>query len=438
MPTMHALPATVPAARRHSPSPSDTLPTTDRPIVVATDGTASADPAFVAARLLAHRCGAPVEVVAITEPALLHLPAAFELSPVPDLDVMRMTALRDRARAQLAKVVGADTGWPVDTRYGDVAPTIQRIVEDQHAGLVVTGLSRHGILDRIYGEETNAFIIQASTVPVLAVATGTDRLPRAILVAIDSHSAAYDQSVLIDTLLSDVGAAHFVCVTPAPAETGVELSIPATPPSAAKDVEAAFERVRDSLHLPSTVRTTLETLVGNIPQELTRLARERDIDLIIVGQHRRSSVRRWFDKGLATRLLRASACSILAIPRPLHPADAERGAGTTELLTNPAEWPARFAELTHRNGGRHVSLELDDAEFGADAQVRNYPFLGIDYDHVDNRVTIMLGDPLGEAAHLTHAIGQPSDVEVLEGRDGRTLVIKIAKPRGRAWLTFVL
>jgi nucleotide-binding universal stress UspA family protein len=438
MPTMDALPAGAVARNSDSSVVTDAPGTTDRPIVVATDGSSSADAAFIAARLLAHRCGAPVEVVAVTEPQLVHLPTSFELSPVPDLDAIRMTALRDRARTQLATTVGEDTGWTVDTRFGEVAPTIQRIVGERHAGLVMTGLSRHGVLDRIYGEETNAFIIQMSTVPVLAVAAGVDTLPRTILVAIDPHSAAYDHSTLIETLLSEVRSAHFVCVAPATMEMGQARPTPPWQPSYAKDVEAAYQRVRDSLRLPPTASTTLDTLVGNATKDIVRLAREMGTDLIIVGQHRRSLVRRWFDKGLATRLLRASSCSILAIPRTSHPHDADHGTGRTELLTDPGEWPARFAELTRRNAGRHVSLDLDDAEFGADAQVRNYPFLGIDYDRVDDRIAIMLGDPLAEAAHLTHTIAQPDVVEILEGRDGRTLVIRIAKPRGQAWLMFML
>jgi nucleotide-binding universal stress UspA family protein len=438
MPTTHALPAGAAATRTDSTPPTEIIDTTDRPIIVATDGSASADPAFIAARLLAHRCGCPVEVLAVTEAALVHLPSAFELPPVPDLDVVRMTALRDRARAQLATMVGDDTGWPIETRFGEAAPTIQRVAHERRAGLVVTGLSRHGVLDRIYGEETNAFIIQVSTVPVLAAAGGTDRLPRSILVAIDPHTAALPPSVHIATLLSDVTTAHFVCVAPETMEMGRVLPAPPWEPSYTTDVEAAYERMRASLQLPATASTKLEMLVGNAPKEIVRIASELKADLIVVGHRRRSVIWRWFDKGLATRLVRASPCSVLVIPRPPHRLAEGHATGRTDILVDPKEWPTRFAELSRRNAGRHVVLELDNTELGAGAQVMNYPFMGIDYDRADDRITIMLGDALGGAAHLTHSIVRPIAVEILEGRSGRTRVIRIEEANGHVLLMFML
>src|SRR5687767_8823371 len=204
MPTTNALLTGAPATSSSSAIPDGLSETTDRPILVATDGSEPADAGFIAARLLAYRCGAPVEVLAVSEPALVHLPAAFDLAPASDLEVLRMTELRDRVRAQLATQVGDDPGWHVDTRYGEAAPTIQRVVADRKAGLLVTGLTRHGVLDRIYGEETNAHIIELSTVPVLTVAAGMDRLPRSIIVAIDPHAADLPESVHIATLLSEV------------------------------------------------------------------------------------------------------------------------------------------------------------------------------------------------------------------------------------------
>ena len=439
MPTTTALLTGGPVTSGSSATPAPVQETTDQPLLVATDGSESADAALVTARLLAHRCGAPVEVVAVTEPVVLHLPTAFPLTPTPDIDVLRMEDVRDRARARLRAMVGEDTGWEVETRYGEAAPTIQRVARERKAGLILTGLSRHGVMDRIYGEETNAGIIQLTTAPLLAVARGTDRLPRSVVVAIDVHSAPLQESVVIRTLLSEVATVRFVSVAPAVMEMGRVLPSGPWEPSYTADVQAAYQRMRSSLNLPADATTDLVMLVGNAAQEILRVASDIKADLIVVGQRRRSVLWRWIDKGLATRLLRGSTASLLVVPRPRWEDMQTRPAGSrTEMLADPKEWPARLADLSRRNKGRRVTLEVDDPEFGAQAQVTNFPFLGMDYDRGDDRIAIMLGDPTGGASHLTHSVASPVAVEILEGRDGRTAALRIEEAMGQTLLMFVL
>ena len=438
MPTTQALLTGAPAAAASSAKSAGLAETTDRPILVATDGSESADAGFIAARLLAHRCGAPVEVLAVTEPAVLHLPTTFPMAPTPDIDVLRMEDIHERAQNRLHAMVGDDPGWRVETRYGEAAPTIQYVARERRAGLIVTGLSRHGMMDRIYGEETNAAMIQLTTAPLLAVAGGFDRLPRSIVVAIDPHTSPLDESVVVRTLLSEVTTARFVCVFPAVMEMGQLLPSGPWEPSYAADVQAAYERARASMHLPEGAATELVTLVGNPAQDILRIAAEVKADLIIVGQRRRSILWRWIDKGLATRLLRGASCSLLVVPRPRWEEAQRTRSGRTQTIVDPSEFPARLAELSQRNTGRRVTLEIDDPEFGAQAQVTNYPFLGMDYDRSDDRLTIMLGDPAGDASHLSHTVSSPLAVEILDGRDGRTAALRIEQAMGQTLLMFVL
>ena len=157
-----------------------------------------------------------------------------------------------------------------------------------------------------------------------------------------------------------------------------------------------------------------------------------------VGQRRRSILWRWIDKGLATRLLRGSTCSLLVVPRPRWEEVRNRRSGRTQTIVDPSEFPARLADLSRRNAGRRVTLEIDDPDFGAQAQVTNYPFLGMDYDRSDDRLTIMLGDPAGGASHLSHTVASPLAVEILDGRDGRTAALRIEQAMGQTLLMFVL
>src|SRR5688500_5425680 len=52
------------------------------PIIVATDGSDSADAAFVTARLLKRRVGAPVSVLTVLEQPLVYFPAPYPVLPI--------------------------------------------------------------------------------------------------------------------------------------------------------------------------------------------------------------------------------------------------------------------------------------------------------------------------------------------------------------------
>jgi hypothetical protein len=134
-------------------------------------------------------------------------------------------------------------------------------------------------------------------------------------------------------------------------------------------------------------------------------------------------------------------CSVLVVPRARRTRDQARemqpAVGRTETIFDPREWTTRLDELSRRNAGRRVSLEIDGPELGAQAQATNYPLLGMDYDRRDG-VVIMLGNPAGGTSHITHSVAAPISVEILEGRDGRTLALRVEVEMGQTLLTFVI
>ena len=98
-------------------------------------------------------------------------------------------------------------------------------------------------------------------------------------------------------------------------------------------------------------------------------------------------------------------------------------------------WAEEFAAFTKRNAGRRASLEVDDPEFGAQAQEHDYPFLGVAYDHHDDRVEIMLGDFIGVQRHLTRGISGVKSVDRLIDGNGRDRILRIAHGDGQTILT---
>src|SRR5688572_3914696 len=122
-------------------------------LLVATDASESADPALVAARLLNEHLDGRVEILTVFEPIPMYLPPPQFLALPTDFDAGTTERLRARARRQVSDVIGETADWPVDVQTGDPAATIVRIASERNASLVISGISRHGIVDRVFGEE---------------------------------------------------------------------------------------------------------------------------------------------------------------------------------------------------------------------------------------------------------------------------------------------
>ena len=432
-------PATATAARVARAARAATV---TGPLLVATDGSSSAEPGFIAAHLLAERLHSEVDVVSVFESGPLFLPPP-QILPMPtDFDNAGIERLRARARQQVRNQVGDDAPWHVDVLPGQPASTIRDIARDRKASLVITGISRHGIVDRVFGEETAAHIAAITDTPILAVTSPFTRLPRTVIVAIDMDSPLIPDAPAIRELLSEATAVYFVNAKPRlVASEAYDLS--AWDRLYADAVAEAYDRIKASLDLPAKATQQLVELTGSPASEILDFARFGKADLIIVGQRRQSLLRRRFGTGLPTRLLRSTTCPVLVLPRTRErtvpgwlSARAPAGDRQTVTMTDRRQWSSRLALLSRRNIGRSSTLEVDDVELGAQAQAIGYPFAGADYDHIDDRVEIMFGARGAGAAHLTHSVERPTSIDILEGPNGEMLALRVANDRGQALVSF--
>ena len=432
-------PASAPAARVARAARTATV---TGPLLVATDGSQSADPAFLAAHLLSERLHAEVDVVSVFEPAPFFLPAPPILPMGTDFDNTAIERLRARARQQVSNQVGDTAPWHVDVLPGQPASTIREVARDRKTSLVLTGISRHGIVDRMFGEETAAQIAAITETPMLAVTSPFTRLPRTVIIALDMDSTLVPDAPVVRELLSEATAVYFVNAKPRlVASEAYDLS--AWDRLYADAVAEAYERVKASLDLPAKTTQQLVELTGTPVSEILDFSRFAKADLIVVGQRRGSLLRRRFGTGLPTRLLRSTTCSVLVLPRSRERtapgwsgAQAPAGDRRTVTMTDRRQWSARLATLSRGNGGRPSTLEVDDVELGAQAQAIGYPFAGADYDHIDDRVEIMFGARGAGAAHLTHSVERPTSIDILEGPNGEMLALRVANDRGQALVSF--
>jgi hypothetical protein len=91
-------------------------PTTLGPILVATDGTASAEAALRAASMLARHSGAEVVVLSVLEGLPLMAADYGMLIPPLDSDQTRRDGLQQRVDAQVNRLGADATAWKVELR----------------------------------------------------------------------------------------------------------------------------------------------------------------------------------------------------------------------------------------------------------------------------------------------------------------------------------
>jgi nucleotide-binding universal stress UspA family protein len=404
------------------------------PILVATDGASASDATIQAAARMATGADAKVVVLTVLEPPVQFAGLDYGIVlPLPEADFTLRHARLDTVRAQIARVACPAIGWDVELREGDPARVIAHTSRELRAQLVIVGLGRHDLLDRLIGTETALHTLRASKAPVLAVSQTFDHLPRRVLVATDFSVASIDAAraaLKLFPSISTIFLAHVlpkIDMQPEAFATWVALH--------GEGLAPAFQRARSELALPPTVTVEDITLEGKAPRELLEYARSAGVDLIVTGSRGAGFLDRLLIGSTATGLIRGAQCAVLAVPaRP----QSERLIGISE---NPEEvvpenrWAEELTAFTKRNAGRRTVLEVDDPELGAQAQERNYPLLGVAYDHYDRRVEVMLGDFEGVRRHLTRGIADVHSIDVLRNAEGRDVVLRIAHGRGQTILT---
>jgi nucleotide-binding universal stress UspA family protein len=409
------------------------MPTHLGPLVVATDGTTSADAAIRAAAQYAQRANWPVTVVAVLEPAPIVAADYGILMPPIETEQARQQALEQRVRAQIREIVGsAAANWTVEVRHGDPASTVARAARELDARLIVLGLGHHDLLDRLFGGETALHALRLARSPVLAVPQTFQHLPARIAIATDFSNASLAAGRTAIEMLPTLTMVYLAHVAPR-----LELQPEAYAAwinEYGTGVEPAFARLRAELNVPRGVTVETITLTGKPSRALLEFAKAAHLDAIVTGSRGAGLMDRILVGSTATSLIRGAHCTIFAVPTPLGAETATMGA--VETVVPETEWSARLAEFTKRNAGRQATLEVDDPEIGAQSQQSGYPFLGAAYDHNDRRIEIMLGEQ-ASTRHFTRGITDVRSVDLLQDAHGRDAVLRIAHGSGQTILTLV-
>jgi nucleotide-binding universal stress UspA family protein len=279
-------------------------------ILVAASGEASSLGALRLASALSTRAQSEVSVIAAAAPIPYAPPRMGEPSLSATLNDDRRRATLDATRREL-DVVPEAAAWTLHAVVGWAAEAILDEATEWGASLIVVGVARHHVMQRLAGAQTAVAVARHAPVPVIAVPAHVTGLPTRVLAAVDFSP-------------SSLRAAHLAARLAMPGSTLILAHVSALRPDADSDrslselynggcvdrLELLAAELRE--HGPATITTML--LSGDIAEQLDQCAEREQCDMIAVGGHMQNFIERVVIGSVRTKLLRAASRTILVAP----------------------------------------------------------------------------------------------------------------------------
>ena len=100
------------------------------------------------------------------------------------------------------------------------------------------------------------------------------------------------------------------------------------------------------------------------------------------------------------------------------------------------QWEEFFDRFSTSNRGKHIAIEIIDAELGDEELIKNAPLLAIIYDRPNkgNNLAIEVGK---DEMTYGHSIDAPTEILTGENSKGEIIAIWIAEATGRKTLVKV-
>lgn len=290
-------------------------------ILVGTDGRDATDAALDVAARLAERDALPLELLAVAEPVDIY-DRGLGLNPYHDtLTNARMQRLRAVVLEQMERTLGDATGWAAHFQIGQPARLIAQTARLRHAALIVVGLGRHRVADRLFGNEVALQVMRQACAPVLAVAPDAPAAPRTVLVAMDFSPASITVARAALQVLGGQGRLIIAHVKPEAEEMRGD---PRWDDIYLRGVDALFDDLGARLQPSPGVELAARVLCGDVARELLTLGAVEHADLIAMGQRGHARLAAMLLGSTTTKLARGASCSVLVAPEPRdHPTHEE-------------------------------------------------------------------------------------------------------------------
>jgi nucleotide-binding universal stress UspA family protein len=284
----------------------------ERILVCAHDSSSTGD-ALTAAKALAGRCNAEVNVLTVFAPRI----------PLPNVPGKRGSAQcesRDRsAAADLIRAVRAEerrrfdghVAWPIHLEVGNPVQMIIENTRSTRADLVIVGLGRHDPLVRQAAVAIPVSLARYTDVPMLAAAPASRELPQEVVLFVDREPA---EPAMIRAALRCIEDAAFVWVliytgTRARSGDGAKHD---------KDTIASITKTvrREAAAVSKQIVVRAVCRAGDPTDAISTLAHDVNADLIVAPAHGNAGTVRSLVPNVADRLLLTAPCSVLIVPAP--------------------------------------------------------------------------------------------------------------------------
>ena len=401
-------------------------------IVVATDGKPQSRGALAVARAIAEHGRSDIRVICVHDSTAVLVPVG-EMLVSPDVAASARADLTRRVREQ-CRDLGAERPDVFEILNGQPARVITERATSESAQLIVMGLGRHEIVDRIFGDETALKVARASKVPVLAVPEDSAAIPTHAIVGVDFSEGSLRAAKATLKFLPAGGVIELAHVIP---RERLIFDAWVSQEEYVRYVRHSLTRFRARLAVPESVRIDEAVLSGDPAKELENYAVRVGADLIATGSHGEGFVSRIVLGSVTTKLLRTATCAVLVIPPDAEHSDRLGASANATLTLERSRWSEVLDDFTRRNVGRRTRLEIDDPEIGAQAQEWDYPLLGVTFDPIDDRVEIMLGELGVGEPHLSRSIGEVDSLDVLTNRDAQDVALRLRHGSGQTLLTLI-
>ena len=283
-----------------------------RPIVVGDDGTARGRDAIAVGRLLADLSGAPIQVVTVHP--YTPLSSRMEHDGWTSMTAASARQALERARRELA---GRDD---VDfRRVAASAPVLglDLAAEEAEAQMIVVGSTGRGAVGRLLPGTTAEQLFAHARLPVAVAPAGyAERLRSRTLrigVGYDDERESRDALTVATALAVRAGTPLRLIGVFDPAACGTPgvRRMYGEPADREEARDRAFARLeRAAAGVPGAQSRFLEG------RPAVRLAEaSNDVDLMVVGSHRRGALRRALLGSVSSELVEHTRCPVVVVPR---------------------------------------------------------------------------------------------------------------------------
>jgi len=297
-------------------------------ILVPTDFSAAADNALSYGVALARQFEATLWLVHVVEPQTFF--TGLEGVPIPPLDIGEETARAKELMAEFSKNVPANVALRSLVRYGPVMGEISALAKEENLDLVIVSTHGRSGLDRALFGSMAERIVHHAPCPILVVRerehdfvqdssipqVGTTIRLNRILAPLDFSDCAKKVVRYAEAFARKFNAG-IVCVhvlesEKPPIAVDMEAFYDGHRIEAEKKMAAQLREIEVSVQVEGAIK------FGKVHPQIVEMAEGRQVDLIILGERRRSGIGRFLLGSTTDQVIRHAPCPVLVVREVEH------------------------------------------------------------------------------------------------------------------------